>query len=99
MQSPVAAGDKFRKIKANERNHTYRIISEFNADFANFAPLKLNVVQISLGNRLTFFYCKWYNSGGKQNRNTTVRVIIVFASRRIYARIEKRLLLRGKQRS
>ena len=49
MQSPVAAGDKFRKIKANERNHTCRIISEFNADFTNFAPLKLNVVQISLG--------------------------------------------------
>ncbi len=49
MQSSVAAGDKFRKIKANERNHTRRIISEFNADFANFAPLKLNVVRIPLG--------------------------------------------------
>ena len=36
------SGDKFRKIKANERNNTGRIISEFNEDFANFAPLKLN---------------------------------------------------------
>ena len=35
-------GDKFRKIKANERNNTGRIISEFNEDFTNFAPLKLN---------------------------------------------------------
>ena len=42
-------GDKFRKIKANERNHTCCIISEFNADFANFAPLKLNVVRFPLG--------------------------------------------------
>ena len=42
-------GDKFRKIKANERRHTCRITSEFNADFTNFAPLKLNGVRLSLG--------------------------------------------------
>ena len=42
-------GDKFRKIKANERRHTCRITREFNADFTNFAPLKLNGVQILLG--------------------------------------------------
>ena len=44
-------GDKFRKIKANERRHTCRITREFNADFTNFAPLKLNGVRISLGYR------------------------------------------------
>ncbi len=32
-----------------ECNHTCRIISEFNADFADFAPLKLNVARIHLG--------------------------------------------------
>lgn len=33
---------KLRKIKANERDDTMRIISEFNTDFANSALFKLD---------------------------------------------------------
>ena len=49
-----ANGDKFRKIKANERNNTLRIISEFNADFANFAPLKLNWFKSPMANKVRY---------------------------------------------